>query len=68
MPQKTKQEAQELKDALRAKLDSELDLQARIMSFSKIKVSAIDPEIRTKIEHSVKNIRRNLELLKSISQ
>ena len=68
MPQKTRQEAQELKDALRAKLDSELDLQARIMSFSKIKVCAIDPEIRTKIEHSVKNIRRNLELLKSISQ
>lgn len=67
MPQKTKQEAQELKDALRSKLDSELDLQARIMSFSKIKVSAIDPEIRTKIENLAKNIRQNLELLKSIS-
>jgi len=48
--------------------DSPIDPKAKIRDFSKIKVSAIHPLIRKRINESLKNIRGNLVSLKKITQ
>lgn len=46
--------------------NSNVDLQEKIMRFAKIKIAEMDPKIREEIRSSVKNIRRNLEEMRSI--
>jgi DNA-binding transcriptional MerR regulator len=43
-----------------------IDLHSKLFDFSSIKLSAIDPRIRNEIEQLVKNIRGNLQKLKSL--
>lgn len=38
--------------------------QEKLLDFARIKLSAIDPDVRNKLKKSVKNIRKNLDLLK----
>lgn len=45
-----------------------IDPKAKLMNFSKIKVAAMDPNIRKEIAESVKGIRSNLKKLKSVTK
>lgn len=49
------------------KIEGGFDTKARLLDFSHIKISKIDPNIRAEIEQRLKNIRQNLQKLKSIS-
>lgn len=49
------------------KVEKKIDPKSKISDFSKIKISAIDPRLRSEIEDRIKNIEQNLNKLKHIS-
>ncbi len=49
------------------KAEKKIEPKSKIADFSKIKISAIDPRLRSEIEARIKNIEQNLNKLKHIS-
>ncbi len=45
---------------------SKIDLQSRLLDFSSIEISSIDPELRKKIQKEIREIRANLQSLKTL--
>lgn len=48
------------------KVSPKIDRRAKISDFAKIKISAIDPRIRSEVEDRLKNIKQNLNKLKQL--
>ncbi|MBU6140931.1 MAG: hypothetical protein KGP29_05215 [Proteobacteria bacterium] len=48
------------------KVDTKIDREEKISNFAKIKISAIDPRIRSEIEDKLKSVKQNLNKLKKL--
>ncbi len=57
-----------IEDETQIKIGSKIDPKAKILNFSHIEVSAIDPKIRQELADLTKNIRNNLTQLKLLNR
>jgi hypothetical protein len=62
------EELMEKQPRINPKVSSKIDPQAKLVNFSHIKVAAIDPRIKEDLSALLKNIKTNLERLKSITK